>query len=73
MKKESKKEKKKSKIELLNKIYIIFLIIVLIITILISVRTGMQMYYLINTNLNDKDVPTKSNVADWKFEVVIEY
>ena len=70
---EKEKKKKKSKIELLNKIYMIFLIIVLIIAILISFRTGMQMYYLVNTNLNNKDVPTKSDVADWNFEVVIEY
>lgn len=64
---------KKTKIRLLNKVYIIFLIIVLIIAIILSFRTGMQMYYLVNTNFNDKNMPTNSEVADWNFEVTIEY
>ena len=64
---------KESKVKTLNKIYIIFLIIVLIIVVLFSFKTGMQMYYLVNTNLNDKDVPTESDVADWNLEVWVEY
>lgn len=64
---------KKSKISKLNIIYLIFLIIILIFAMLLSLKTGMQLYYLINTNLNDKDTPVKSDVADWKFEVRIEY
>ncbi len=64
---------KESKVKILNRIYIIFLIIVLIIAILFSFRTGMQMYYLVNTNLNDKDVPSESDVANWNFKVWVEY
>lgn len=64
---------KKLKVKLVNKIYLIFLIIILIIVMLFSFRTGMHLYYLINTNLNDKDTPVNSEVADWNFEVTIEY
>lgn len=64
---------KKSKIKILNNIYLIFLIIVLIVAILLSFKTGMQLYYLLNTDLNNKDTPIKSSVADFNFEVTIEY
>lgn len=64
---------KKSKIKILNNIYLIFLMIVLIVAILLSFKTGMQLYYLLNTDLNNKDTPIKSSVADFNFEVTIEY
>ncbi len=66
-------KKKKTKMRLINKIYMIFLIIVLIIAIIVSFRTGIKAYYLVNTNLNDKDIPIKSEVAEFNFEVTIEY
>ena len=67
------KKMKKSKVKILNNIYMCFLIIVIIIIVILSFKTGMQMYYLINTNLDDKDVPGNSEIADWNFEVTIEY
>lgn len=70
---EKMEKEKKKKIKLLNNIYMIFLIIILIITLILSFRTGMQMYYLMSTDLNDKDIPAKGTVAEWKFEVKIEY
>ena len=63
----------KEKIKKLNNLYLIFLIIVMIIGIVFSFRTGMKVYYLINTNLNDKDVPVEADIADWNFDVRIEY
>lgn len=66
-------KKKKTKMRLINKIYMIFLIIALIIAIIVSFRTGIKAYYLVNTNLNDKDIPIKSEVAEFNFEVTIEY
>ena len=68
-----KKKEKKVKIKLLNNIYIIFLIIVLIIIIILSFKTGSKMYYLINTDLNDKDFPSKTDVAEWYFDVEVKY
>lgn len=64
---------KKLKVKVVNKIYLIFLIIILIIAMSFSFKTGMQLYYLINTNLNDKDTPVNSEIAGWNFEVTIEY
>ena len=63
----------KSRIKLLNKIYLIFLIFVLIIIVVFSFKSGKQMFYLVNTNLNDKDTPVKTDIANWKIEVSIEY
>lgn len=63
----------KNKLIILNKIYLVFLIIVWILIFVFSFKTGTQMYYLVNTNLNDKNTPINSDVASWKFEVLIEY
>lgn len=60
------------KIKRLNNFYLIFLICIIIISIVISFRTGSKMYYLVNTNLNDKDTPINSEIAFWKFEVTIQ-
>ena len=65
--------KKRKKTILFNNIYAIFLIIILIISIMLSFKTGMQMYYLMSTDLNDKDIPAEGKVAEWKFDVKIEY
>lgn len=62
-----------SKRKKINHLYLVFLMIILIIAILLSFRTGMSMYYLVNTNLNDKDTPGNGDVATWNFEVRIEY
>lgn len=54
-------------------IYLIVLIILLIFTFIISFKTGESMYYLINTNPENKNTNTISDIATWNFEVRIEY
>ena len=66
-------EIKKHRIKLVNKIYLVFLIIILIIIMIVSFKTGNQMYYLINTSLNKQNTNVDSDIADWKFQVTIEY
>lgn len=60
-------------IKILNRMYLIFLIIILIIVFVCSFRVGSKIYHLINTNLDDKNTPVKSDVADWNIKVTIEY
>ena len=67
------KKMEKNRKNVLNKIYLIFLVFILIITLIFSFQSGKQMYYLINTNLNAEKTPVKSEIADWKFQVIIEY
>lgn len=67
-------EKRKScRIKLVNKIYLVLLIFILIIIMIISFKTGKQMYYLINTNLDNQNTDIDSDIANWKFQVTIEY
>lgn len=67
-------EKRKScRIKLVNKIYLVLLIFILIIIMIISFKTGKQMYYLINTNLDNQNTDVDSDIANWKFQVTIEY
>ena len=40
---------------------------------IISFKTGKQMYYLINTNLDNQNTDIDSDIANWKFQVTIEY
>lgn len=64
---------RKNNIKIINKTYLVFLIFVIILMIVLSFITGNQMYYLINTNLKDTNNPVKSKIANWRFEVFIEY
>ena len=64
---------RKPNISRINYIYIMFLIFILIIMLLASFKSGIKMYYLVNTNLNSKEIPGSSYIAHWKFEVRIEY
>lgn len=57
----------------LNNLYLTFLIILLIISFIISFKTGEGIYYLFNTNLDDKISNTNSEIAIWEFKVRIEY
>ncbi|MCI8310186.1 MAG: hypothetical protein HFJ45_08550 [Clostridia bacterium] len=57
----------------MNNLYLTFLIILLIISFIISFKTGEGIYYLFNTNLDDKISNTNSEIAIWEFKVRIEY
>ena len=65
--------KEKYRRRTLNNMYLVFLIFVLILAFLISFKTGENLYYLINTNSEEKDTITSSSIADWSFDVRIEY
>ncbi len=54
-------------------IYISILIVFLILLIIISFETGKMIYKLTNTNLGDKSTVLKSDIAEWKFNVRVEF
>jgi hypothetical protein len=57
----------------LNNLYLFFLIIILLLIFTISFKTGENIYYLFHTNLNDKISDGNTKIANWSFEVRIEY
>lgn len=73
IKKENEKEEIKTENKNLKVVYLIILIILLIFTFVISFKTGETIYYLVNTNPENKNTNTVSDIATWNFEVRIEY
>ena len=66
------KDEDKNKINV-NIIYFIILIILLILLIIVSFKTGERIYKLITTDLEDKDTILQTDVAEWRFNVRVEY
>ena len=56
-----------------NNLYLSILIILLIISFAVSFKSGEELYYLINTNLNGTSEQSNSEIATWGFTVRIEY
>lgn len=65
--------KEKTALNKLKIIYLIVLIILLIFTFIVSFKTGESIYYLVNTNPEDKNTNAFSNIAEWNFSARIEY